>query len=51
MRLFQEKYILSVFIQILHPTTMNKCSKCNNESVIIQDWLCTKCIKIALFGE
>jgi len=30
---------------------MNKCSKCNNESAIIQNWLCLKCIKIALFGE
>jgi len=30
---------------------MNKCSKCENESVIIQNWLCLKCLKIALFGD
>jgi len=39
------------FIQKLHNIIMNKCCKCDNESAIIQNWLCLKCIKIALFGE
>jgi len=50
--LSQPKLFITTKIRgVIEKMKMNKCSKCSNESAIIQNWLCLKCIKIALLGE